>query len=105
MRPNGSNGASQAILDAEAIAQALGKHRHVEDALVAYEHERREPTSQLVLDNRQTGPERVLQIVAERCPDGFDNIEDVISHDELQTIADSYKKLARFDRDAVNQPR
>lgn len=105
MRPNGSNGASQAILDAEAIARYLGDGDDVERALMAYEHERLEPTSQLVLDNRETGPERVLEIVAERCPDGFDKIEDVIPHEELQAIADSYKKLARFDRESVNQPR
>ena len=105
MRPNGSNGASQAILDAEAIARCLAADDDVERALVAYEGERLEPTSQLVLDNRETGPERVLEIVAERCPDGFDNIEDVIPRDELQAIADSYKKLARFDRDTVNRPR
>ncbi len=58
-----------------------------------------------MLDNRETGPERVLELVAARCPDGFDKIEDVIPRDDLQTIADSYKKLARFDRDSVNQAR
>jgi 2-polyprenyl-6-methoxyphenol hydroxylase-like FAD-dependent oxidoreductase len=105
MRPNGSNGASQAILDAEAIARCLGAGDDVEGALLAYERERLEPTSQLVLDNRETGPERVLQMVAARCPDGFDNIEDVIPRHELQAIADSYKKLARFDRESVNRPR
>ncbi|ETW95771.1 MAG: hypothetical protein ETSY1_29285 [Candidatus Entotheonella factor] len=105
MRPNGSNGASQAILDAEAIARCLSDDNDVERALLAYESERLQPTSQLVLDNRETGPERVLEIVAERCPDGFDKIEDVIPHDELQAIADSYKKLARFDRESVNQPK
>jgi 2-polyprenyl-6-methoxyphenol hydroxylase-like FAD-dependent oxidoreductase len=105
MRPNGSNGASQAILDAEAIARCLGGDDDVERALMAYEDARLEPTSQLVLDNRETGPERVLEIVAERCPDGFDKIEEVIPHEELQAIADSYKKLARFDRESVNQPR
>jgi 2-polyprenyl-6-methoxyphenol hydroxylase-like FAD-dependent oxidoreductase len=105
MRPNGSNGASQAILDAEAIARCLGQENEIERALMAYERERLATTSQLVVDNRETGPERVLEIVAERCPDGFDNIEDVIPRDELQAIADSYKKLARFDRASVNQPR
>ena len=90
---------------AEAIAKCLADDNAVERALITYERERLEPTSQLVLDNRETGPERVLEIVAERCPDGFDNIEDVIPRDELQAIADSYKKLARFDRESVNQPR
>jgi 2-polyprenyl-6-methoxyphenol hydroxylase-like FAD-dependent oxidoreductase len=104
MRPNGSNGASQAILDAEAIARCLSADDNAERALMAYEDERLQPTSQLVLDNRETGPERVLELVAERCPDGFDNIADVIPRDELQAIADSYKKLARFDRESVNRP-
>lgn len=92
------------MLDAETIAECLQNQDDVERALLAYEAERLAPTGQLVLDNRETGPERVLQIVAERCPDGFDNIEDVIPRDELQRIADSYKKLARFDQASVNRP-
>jgi len=60
MRPNGSNGASQAILDGEALADALSADMGVPAALEAYEAARLESTSRLVLANRQAGPERVM---------------------------------------------
>jgi 5-methylphenazine-1-carboxylate 1-monooxygenase len=103
MRPNGSNGASQAILDGIALADALETNTSIEQALRAYETERLEPTAKLTLDNRETGPERVLQMVEERCPNGFENIHDHFSHAQLQEIADRYKKLAGFNRDALTQ--
>ena len=65
--------------------------------------ERLEPTAKLTLDNRETGPERVLQMVEDRCPNGFDDIHDHFSHAELQEMADRYKKLAGFNRDALTQ--
>ena len=104
MRPNGSNGASQAILDGMALADALQANPSVEQALVAYETQRLEPTAKLTLDNRETGPERVLQMVEERCPNGFENIHDHFTHGQLQEVADRYKKLAGFNRDALTPP-
>lgn len=104
MRPNGSNGASQGILDGMALAHTLQSHASVEQALLAYERERLEPTAKLTLDNRETGPERVLQMVEERCPNGFDDIHDHFSAAELKEIAERYKRLAGFSRDALMQP-
>ena len=104
MRPNGSNGASQGILDGVALANALVSEPTIESALVAYEKERLGPTAKLTLDNRETGPERVLQMVEDRCPDGFRDIHDHFTRDELQEIAERYKKLAGFNRDALVQP-
>ena len=101
MRPNGSNGASQGILDCMALANALRSRATVEDALLAYEQERLEPTAKLTLDNRETGPERVLQMVEDRCPNGFNDIYDHFGRAELEDIAQRYKKLAGFDRDAL----
>ncbi len=103
MRPNGSNGASQAILDGVALAEALQANSSIEQALRDYETQRLEPTAKLTLDNRETGPERVLQMVEERCPNGFDNIQDHFSHAQLQDVADRYKRLAGFNRDALTQ--
>jgi len=101
MRPNGSNGASQAILDGEALAAALTAHADPVEALSAYEAARREPTSRLVLANRQAGPERVMQWVADRCdgrcgPDTGGR-HDCVPTDDLAREANAYKELAGFD--------
>jgi len=102
MRPNGSNGASQGVLDAVALAECLGAERDVPRALERYEQRRLEPTRALTLANRATGPEIVLQMVEERCPDGFDDIHDHFTTAELEEIASSYKRIAGFSREQVS---
>jgi 5-methylphenazine-1-carboxylate 1-monooxygenase len=102
MYPIGSNGASQAILDAEAIANALAK-LPIADALLAYDEERRPATAKLVLLNRQNGPEQVMQIAEERAPNGFKHIHEVMSHAELEEISLRYKQTAGFTVNQVNQ--
>jgi 2-polyprenyl-6-methoxyphenol hydroxylase-like FAD-dependent oxidoreductase len=104
MRPNGSNGASQGILDGIALADALRSEPTLEQALLAYQTQRLEPTAKLTLDNRETGPERVLQMVEDRCPNGFVDIHDHFTDAELGEIAERYKKLAGFSRDALTRP-
>ena len=103
MYPVGSNGASQAILDARALADALAANADIPTALDAYEAQRRPATARITLSNRQQGPERVMQIVAERAPEGFDDLDAVISRAELEAIAAEYKQIAGFDRDALNR--
>ncbi len=103
MYPVGSNGASQAILDADALASTWGKADSVEAAFAAYEAQRRPATAAVVLANRQGGPDRVLQLAEERAPNGFTHIETVIPRAELEAIAQSYKQTAGFDRDTVNR--
>jgi 2-polyprenyl-6-methoxyphenol hydroxylase-like FAD-dependent oxidoreductase len=93
MYPIGANGASQAIRDGRALAQALASGGTTAECLLRYEQERREATNQIVLSNRQLGPEQVMQMAHERAPDGFDNIEDVISREELTTIAQRYRAV------------
>src|SRR3546814_10681892 len=66
MYPIGANGASQAIMDAEALAVALALHGATPQALLAYEAERRPVTAKVVLTNRQSGPAKVLDIAAAR---------------------------------------
>lgn len=102
MYPIGSNGASQAILDARALAGATMRHGPTPEALSAYEAERRPKTSGIVLANRMNGPEQVMQIVEERAPGGFSELNAIISHDELAGIASTYKKLAGFDPAILN---
>ena len=99
MYPIGSNGASQAILDAEALVLALSKNSNAEEALLAYEKARLAPTSKIVLANRENGPDEIMQIVEERAPDGFDNVADVISREELEAISNRYKQIAGFSKE------
>ncbi len=103
MYPIGSNGASQAILDATALATALATAEPVA-ALAAYQRERREPTGRIILANRGNGPEQVMQLAEERAPGGFDDIEAVIPRVELEEIAARYKLLAGFSTQQVNAP-
>ncbi|RHW40168.1 flavin-dependent oxidoreductase [Lysinibacillus yapensis] len=102
MYPIGSNGASQAILDADALGQIIAEQPDAELALKEYEARRLQPTANIVLTNRQNGPEQVMQIVEERAPEGFENLDDVISYEELEAIANKYKKIAGFDRESLN---
>lgn len=102
MYPIGSNGASQGILDAEKLADELARTIDITAAFAAYEAERRPATAAIVLANRQNGPEQVMQIVEERAPDGFDDVHDVISQHELETIAARYAQTAGFTVEAVN---
>jgi 2-polyprenyl-6-methoxyphenol hydroxylase-like FAD-dependent oxidoreductase len=102
MYPIGSNGASQAILDADALGEAVRINPSVELALQAYEDIRLAPTANIVHSNRQNGPERVMQIVEERAPEGFSHLHDIITQQELEEIANSYKQIAGFDRKSLN---
>ncbi|RMD47388.1 MAG: flavin-dependent oxidoreductase [Alphaproteobacteria bacterium] len=102
MYPIGSNGATQAIIDARVLAREIARHGPGPEALAAYEAERREKVNALVLANRADGPDRVLDLVAERAPEGFERIEEVMSATELQALADGYKRVAGFDVAELN---
>jgi 2-polyprenyl-6-methoxyphenol hydroxylase-like FAD-dependent oxidoreductase len=97
MYPVGSNGSAQAILDARCLARCLDE-MPPELAFAAYEAERLAATSAIVHSNRQGGPERVLDVVGERAPEGFDRLEDVIAAEELAAIGGRYAQMAGFAR-------
>jgi 2-polyprenyl-6-methoxyphenol hydroxylase-like FAD-dependent oxidoreductase len=103
MYPVGSNGASQAILDAQALGRHLAAARSVVAALTAYDGERRPPTAEIVLTNRKGGPEGVIDVVEARAPDGFSDIEAVASHAERQAIVRGYASMAGYAREQVNR--
>jgi 2-polyprenyl-6-methoxyphenol hydroxylase-like FAD-dependent oxidoreductase len=103
MYPIGSNGASQAILDAESLTEALTQNSNIEAALASYQNDRLPKTSSVILQNRQMGPEGVMQIVEERAPNGFTNLHDVISQEELEAISTNYKRIAGFEKSELNQ--
>jgi 5-methylphenazine-1-carboxylate 1-monooxygenase len=103
MYPVGSNGASQAILDAEALAASLAAAPDVATALRQFESERLPATAAVVRSNRDMGPEVVMQMVEERAPEGFKQLGDVITQSELELVAARYKVIAGFDRDSLNR--
>src|SRR6202023_936607 len=82
MYPAGSNGASQAILYARFLADRLKDAEHPVHALWLYEQTRLPVTAEIVQSNRRGGPEGVIDAVEERAPDGFSNIEDVLSFEQ-----------------------
>jgi hypothetical protein len=96
MYPVGSNGASQAILDAECVARMLADHADPVRALQRYEDERLAATTQIVQLNRRGGPERVIDVVESMAPEGFRHIDDVISGEQLATIVGTYATAARL---------
>ena len=102
MYPIGSNGASQAILDARTLAFELATCNDIDRGLDRYEASRRPATSKIVLANRGNGPEQVMQIVHERAPDGFPTLDSVITRAELEAINLRYKQIAGFECETLN---
>jgi 2-polyprenyl-6-methoxyphenol hydroxylase-like FAD-dependent oxidoreductase len=103
MYPVGSNGASQAILDARALADALAGGANPVDALAAYDASRRPATAQVVALNREGGPEGVIDEVERRAPEGFKTLNDVISFSERQAIVGGYASTAGFAADSTQK--
>ena len=101
MYPIGSNGASQAILDGEAITQELAVGDDPELALRRYEERRLPPTARIVESNRRKGIDVMLDIVEQRAPQGFTDLETVLPADELEKIVGDYKKLVTQDRETL----
>ena len=102
MYPIGSNGASQAILDARVLTREFLVQGVGPEALAAYAAERNPATARIVLANRANGPEQVMQMVEDRAPAGYGRIEEVLSVLELEDAAAGYKRLAGFDRETLN---
>ena len=102
MYPVGSNGASQAIIDARVLARELALQPSIEPAVAAYDAARRPATAAVVQANRKVGPEQCMELVEQRAPNGFTNLDDIISQRELEEISRSYKRTAGFDPDILN---
>jgi hypothetical protein len=62
-------------------------------------------TPRTPLCNRQFGPTIVRELAEQRAPQGFSNIEEVISRCELVEIAAAYKAEGGFDPTELNQRR
>jgi 5-methylphenazine-1-carboxylate 1-monooxygenase len=102
MVPRGSNGAGQSILDARALTAALLEHDDPVAALAAYEKQRLEATTRIVLTNRTNPPDAILREVFERTRDRpFAKIDEVISREELLALSEGYKKIAGYSKEAL----
>jgi 2-polyprenyl-6-methoxyphenol hydroxylase-like FAD-dependent oxidoreductase len=101
MYPRGGNGAGQGILDARALARCW-QAENPAAALQAYEAERLAAANAVVLTNRSTPPDTILQVVHERSGDRpFERLEDLVSVEELAAITDGYKRVAGFDKETL----
>ncbi|WP_431929968.1 flavin-dependent oxidoreductase [Nonomuraea jabiensis] len=101
MHPTGSNGGTQAIIDARALAYALATGQ----GLLFYEGQRRPLTNKVVLANRKDGAEVILRLAHERAPHGFTDIEEIMPLVEREEIAVRYKQLAGFEPATLNASR
>jgi hypothetical protein len=57
----------------------------------------------VTMTNRKFGPAIVMELAEQRAPQGFANIEKVISRRELEDISLGYKIEAGFDPVSLNQ--
>jgi 2-polyprenyl-6-methoxyphenol hydroxylase-like FAD-dependent oxidoreductase len=104
MYPIGSNGASQAILDARVLAGCIRRHQDdVDAALWHYEEVRRPATAAIVRANRGFGPELPMKLVEDRAPDGFGDVADVITADEIAEVTEVYRTTAGFSLAALRR--
>ncbi|MEP3224723.1 MAG: flavin-dependent oxidoreductase [Parasphingorhabdus sp.] len=103
MYPIGSNGATQGIIDARVLAMHLANANKVSEALERYELDRREATGQIVLMNRQQGPDKVLELAAERLANGSGPLDVVLPMAEREAVALTYKQTAGFDPAVLNE--
>lgn len=102
MYPTGSNGASQAIMDARVLGAAMIEHGVASRALEAYDAQLREEMSELVLRNRNAGPFGLLNLLDDRCGGVFENIDDVIPQAERDEFMLRYKTAAGFAAEKLN---
>jgi len=102
MYPTGSNGASQAIVDARVLGAAMIEHGVTAQALRAYDSRLCEEVSAVVLRNRGAGPFGLLNLLDERCGGLFDDIDDVIPAAEREEFMSRYQAAAGFAKDKLN---
>jgi 5-methylphenazine-1-carboxylate 1-monooxygenase len=103
MYPTGSNGGSQAIIDARILGAAMIEHGVTQEALAAFDDKLCGPISKLILRNRGAGPFGLLNIVDERCGGTFDNIDDVMLFEERAEFMAGYRAAAGFAIETLNK--
>jgi 2-polyprenyl-6-methoxyphenol hydroxylase-like FAD-dependent oxidoreductase len=102
MQPIGSQAGSQAIVDSRVLAASLMAIRDPAKALTRYQDERITAMNDMVERNRNFSLETILQRAEERAPEGFEDVQDVLSREELESTALEFKKAAGLDIETVN---
>ena len=100
--PVSSSGAVHAIIDGRALAFALATHQDPVAGLQAYEADRLPKANQVVLASRRNGPDEVLEIVRNECPEDADDIHEYVSKDRLQSVIDDFKVRSGFAIETLN---
>jgi len=102
MYPTGSNGATQAVMDARVLGAAILEHGVTPAALHAYDARLCAEISAVVLRNRGAGPFGLLNLLDARCGGVFDDIDQVIPAAEREAFMSRYKTAAGFAMDTLN---
>jgi 5-methylphenazine-1-carboxylate 1-monooxygenase len=102
MYPTGSNGASQAIVDARQVGRIMIERGVTTAALTQFDAEFCGPVGQVAMRNRGAGPFGLLNMVDERCGGQFENIDEVISAEERSAFMLAYQQAAGFAKDKLN---
>ena len=102
MYPTGSNGGTQAIIDARVLGAAMLAHGVAPAALADYDAKLCKDVSALVLRNRGAGPFGLLNLLDERCGGVFDDIETVIPRAERDEFMRGYRAAAGFAMEKLN---
>ena len=97
MYPFGSNGASQAILDARVLAWQLATQPEIDTALTAYQAERLPVASAVQLANRRQANDVMAKVSAMVRQDAHAGAQA-----ELKEVEARYKRLAGFDAETLN---
>ncbi len=98
MYPRGSNGSAQALIDARTLADELAATpADPAGALARYDALRRPATARVVETNRTLPPDFIIMKVDELSGgQPFDDLDRLISQDELRAISEHYKQVAGF---------
>ncbi|HWH23246.1 MAG: flavin-dependent oxidoreductase [Sphingomonadales bacterium] len=102
MYPTGSNGASQAIIDARVLGRIMTERGVNAEALAAFDAELCGPIGAVAMRNRGAGPFGLLNMVDERCGGQFDDIDAVIPAEERAAFMLAYQKAAGFAKEQLN---
>jgi 2-polyprenyl-6-methoxyphenol hydroxylase-like FAD-dependent oxidoreductase len=105
MYPTGSNGATQAVIDARVLGASMLAHGVTPEALRDYDAKLCNEVSAVVLRNRGAGPFGLLNLLDERCGGVFDDIEAVIPRAERDEFMRGYKAAAGFAMEKLNASR
>jgi 2-polyprenyl-6-methoxyphenol hydroxylase-like FAD-dependent oxidoreductase len=102
MYPIGANGGSLAVIDARVLALELSRHDDPAEGLKAYEQARLDDANAVVRACRDMAADRILDLVAERAPDGFTDVADVLTAEELAALREGWRRTTDMDVEALN---